>query len=369
MPNWMLYGATGFTGMLLAEEAVRRGHRPVLAGRSKAKLEPLARRLGLDYDTFALDDVYTPTGAVAGFDLVLHAAGPFTHTSAPMLHACLANGAHYLDITGEIPVYQQVFSHDAQARDKGIALIPGVGFDVVPTDCMALYVAQQVLNATTLDTVIDAIGGGGVSAGTSKSLLEILAAVGNVARRNGELVPIDLGGGARPFRSQGGTHTAVPIPWGDVETAYRTTGIPNITSYMVLKLPPAVQPLLPALGYVGQNLAKSALFRRLAGYWIDSAMRGSTPDAQEHERAYVYARASDGKGKAAEAWLETPEAYKFTALSAIRAVEKTLAQQPIGALTPALAFGADFVCEIEGTRRYDAQPRQTKRASRVGHSL
>jgi short subunit dehydrogenase-like uncharacterized protein len=352
--NWMLYGATGFTGVLLAEEAVRRGHRPVLAGRSKDKLEPLAQRLGLDYVAFTLDDVYTPTGAVEGFDLVLHSAGPFTHTSAPMLHACLTNRAHYLDITGEIPVYQNVFEHDAQAREKGVALIPGVGFDVVPSDCLALYVAQQVKDAVSLETVIHGVGG--VSAGTSKSLLEILGAVGNVVRRNGKLVPIDLGSGIKQFRMLDGTHDAMPIPWGDVETSYRSTGIPNITAYFVQNMQAGSKTMLPVAGYIGQSLAKNRLFRRLAGRWLDANVHGSSAHALEHGRSYVYARAADKNGNAAEAWLELREAYKFTALSAIRAVEKTLELKPVGALTPALAFGADFVLEIEGTCRYDELP-------------
>jgi short subunit dehydrogenase-like uncharacterized protein len=350
----MLYGATGFTGVLLAEEAVRRGHHPVLAGRSRDKLEPLAQRLGLEYVAFGLDDVFTPTGATEGFDLVLHAAGPFTHTSKPMLHACLTNGAHYLDITGEIPVYQNVFQQDAQAREKGIALIPGVGFDVVPTDCLALYVAQQVKHPVQLETVIHGVGG--VSAGTSKSLLEILAAVGNVVRRNGKIVPIDLGSGVKSFRMLDGTHQAMPIPWGDVETSYRSTGIPNITAYFTQDLRAGAGTLLPAAGFIGQMLAKSALFRRLAGRWIDANMRGSSADALENGHSYIYARAADEKRNAAEAWLETREAYKFTALSAIRAVEKTFELHPVGALTPALAFGADFVLEIEGSCRYDTLP-------------
>ncbi|MFN8371854.1 MAG: saccharopine dehydrogenase NADP-binding domain-containing protein [Anaerolineae bacterium] len=351
MTQWMIYGATGYTGTLLAEEAVRRGHRPLLAGRSKAKLEPLARRLGLDYAAFALNDVFTPTGATAGFDLVLHAAGPFTYTCAPMLHACLTNGAHYLDITGELNVFQHVFGHDVQARDKGIALIPGVGFDIVPSDCLALYVAQQVPKAVTLETVVRGLGE--VSVGTVKSTLEILGKTGNVIRRGGQLIPVDLGSGMREFTLMDGPHMALPIPWGDVETAYRSTGIPNITAYFVLKASPLGRALLPAIGFIGQTLAKSSLVRGLAGRVMDTNTEITAAD-RERGRCYLYARAADASGSYAEAWLETCEAYKFTALSAIRAVEKTLELKPVGALTPALAFGADFVLDIAGTQRRDS---------------
>ncbi|NWF70781.1 MAG: saccharopine dehydrogenase NADP-binding domain-containing protein [Chloroflexi bacterium] len=356
MTQWMLYGATGFTGTLLAEEAARRGLRPVLAGRSKAKLEALAKRLGLDFVVFGLDDVFTATGAVKGFDLVLHAAGPFMHTSAPMLRACLNNRAHYLDITGEISVFQHIFLHDAEARAAGIALIPGVGFDIVPSDGLALYVAQRVPGAKWLETALDALAPGSFTAGTAKSMLEIVRTVGIVVRRGGQLVPIDFGAGARQMRFASGERLAVPIPWGDVETSYHATKIPNITAFMALALPRVALPLLPVTGFALRALTHSALFRQGAGSLIERVVRGPSAEALAHGRSYLYARAWDDAGDSAEAWLETREAYAFTVLAALQAVAKTLELRPVGALTPSMAFGADFVLEIDGSRRYDTLP-------------
>ncbi|MCB9454253.1 MAG: saccharopine dehydrogenase NADP-binding domain-containing protein, partial [Anaerolineaceae bacterium] len=151
MTQWMLYGATGYSGRLLAEEAIRRGHQPLLAGRSEEKLQPLAESLGLEYRAVPLDDAEALTRAVSRVALVLHAAGPFMQTSPPMLAACLSAGTHYLDITGEIPVLRNIFTFDEAARERGIALISGVGFDVIPTDCLSRYVADQVSGATTLE--------------------------------------------------------------------------------------------------------------------------------------------------------------------------------------------------------------------------
>ena len=150
-PRWMIYGANGYTGTLVAREAVRRGQRPVLAGRSADKVAAVARELDLPTAAFDLADGAAVARALEGIEAVVNAAGPFVHTVEPMIRGCLAVGASYLDITGEIPVFQTTFSFDGPAMERGVCLMSGVGFDVVPTDCMARYVAEQLPDATTLD--------------------------------------------------------------------------------------------------------------------------------------------------------------------------------------------------------------------------
>src|SRR6266849_1625195 len=144
MPNWLIYGANGYTGELIAREAARRGHRPILAGRSADRIVPLARELGCESRAFALDRI---GDALDGIALALHCAGPFIRTSAPMVAACLRSGAHYLDITGEIPVFEAIMKRDADAKARGVTLLPGVGFDVVPTDCLAAMLARRMPDA------------------------------------------------------------------------------------------------------------------------------------------------------------------------------------------------------------------------------
>lgn len=104
--NWIIYGANGYTGELIAREAVRQGLKPTLAGRNKAKVEALAQELGLDYKAFGLDNVDAVSQQLQGFKLVMHCAGPFSATSKPMMEACIKAGTHYLDITGEISVFE-----------------------------------------------------------------------------------------------------------------------------------------------------------------------------------------------------------------------------------------------------------------------
>jgi short subunit dehydrogenase-like uncharacterized protein len=349
MSEWMLYGAYGYTGKLLVKEAVRRGHRPLLAGRNAQKLQAMAEEYSLDFLAIKLEDEAALATAVAGMELVFHSAGPFVHTVEPMIQACLTGQTNYLDITGEMPVFQTTYNYHRQAQASGIALIPGVGFDVVPSDCLAKYVVDQVPGAQELEIAIVALGK--TSPGTAKTFVEMLPK-GGWMRRDGKIVPLALGTGVKqiPFPN-GRLYTVMAVPWGDLSTAYWGMGTPNITTYLAmhrryLKLiswtAPIVQKLV-ALGPV-KGLAKSA-----AG-----TMHGPDRATRRSKRSYVWARAADGAGHSKEAWLETMEAYRLTALAGIRSVEKTLAQDLNGALTPAQAFGADFILEFEDTKRYES---------------
>ncbi|MCA9269835.1 MAG: saccharopine dehydrogenase NADP-binding domain-containing protein, partial [Planctomycetales bacterium] len=97
-PTWMLYGAYGYTGRLIAREAAARGMRPTLAGRDADKLRPLADELQLPLQAFSLDDTASVAAKLEGFALVLNCAGPFSQTAGPMIEACLQSRTHYLDI-------------------------------------------------------------------------------------------------------------------------------------------------------------------------------------------------------------------------------------------------------------------------------
>jgi short subunit dehydrogenase-like uncharacterized protein len=342
----MLYGATGYTGKLIAEEAIKRGHQPVLAGRSAEKLAPLAKKFGLPYSVVSLEDPVTLEKEVSQVNLVLHAAGPFIHTSDPMIRACLAGRAHYLDITGEISVFQNTLSCDGAAREKGVALISGCGYDVVPTDCLANFVAAQVPDADTLEIAISGLSG--YSSGTALTTLEALPK-GGLVRRNGKLIHQTLGKGARKVRFLDHPRTVFPIPWGDLVTAYCSTGIPNITTYSAL--PHSLRRLLSISGGSLEKLFKFGLVRSLASGILKKTAHGPGERVRLSAKSYAWAHARNPEGRAAQARLQTAEGYQFTAMASVRCVEKVLELCPSGALTPAQAFGADFVLEIPGTIR------------------
>jgi short subunit dehydrogenase-like uncharacterized protein len=347
--NWLLYGAYGFTGRLLVEEAVRRGHRPLLAGRSREKLVPLAEQYGLECHAYSLDDWDALGRSTEQVSLVFHAAGPFVHTAGPMREACLEAEAHYIDITGELPVFQSTYALHERALDKKIALVSGAGMDVIPSDCLALYVAEKVPGANWLETAI-ASSGSSVSAGTLKSSLE-MAPRGGLRRREGKLVANPLGKGARKMRFHDRERTVLPVSWGDLEAAYRSTCIPNITSY--LAFPPRLVGLVERSGWALRVILSPTPIRRLLQRLASRVAKGPSEAQRRTGRTRFWACASSPDGRRFEAGLESLESYRLTAEAGVRAVEKLLENPTSGALSPAQALGMNFILEVENTYRYD----------------
>ena len=228
MDEWILYGANGYTGELIAREASQRGLKPILAGRNGNRISPLAAELGCSAQVFALSDVTEIVKNLSGVGLLLNCAGPFSATAAPLMEACLRAGLYYLDITGEIDVIEAAFAHSERAKQSGISLIPAVGFDVVPSDCLAALLAARLPDATRL--LLAFTGAGRMSPGTTKTTIESLPKGGRV-RINGQITRVPLVWKSREIPFAEGTKTAVTIPWGDVATAYYSTGIGNIEVY------------------------------------------------------------------------------------------------------------------------------------------
>ncbi|MHB0970026.1 MAG: saccharopine dehydrogenase family protein [Thermoanaerobaculia bacterium] len=339
MSTWLLYGANGYTGRLIADEAVRRGERPILAGRNAREIESMARALSLEARVFALDE--NASSALDGVAAVLHAAGPFAHTSAPMLRACIASRAHYLDITGEISVFESIFARDAELRAGGITAIPGVGFDVVPTDCLASRLHARMPDATALALAFCARGGM-VSAGTMKTMIEGIPS-GGAIRRDGTIVRVPTAWDVREIPFSCGTRTAMTIPWGDIATAFRTTGIPNIRTYTAAH-PKRVR-MLRGLATVAPLLRIGPL--RAIALAIAGRRRGADEATRANSRVFLWGEAIDTAGNRIEETAETPDGYSLTARASVEAVRRVLRADALpGAWTPAQAFGASFLDEI-----------------------
>lgn len=347
MKNWLLYGANGYTGLLVIEEAFSRGHRPILAGRTESKIAPLAQKYGLAYRIFDLKSHEAICHALEDVSLVFLAAGPFVRTSEPMLRACLETQTHYIDITGEIPVFENTFNYNQLARERGICLMSGVGFDVVPTDCLGAYVAQRLPDANKLELAF--VMGSSPSGGTSKTAVEMMGR-GGFIRENGKLKSFPVGTGFQEMTfSSGKTFPVMPIPWGDLVTGFHSTGIPNIITY-------AAAPKLPGLRWillVLKNLMRAKALVKGTQKLIGLLMDGPDESAPNAPNGQIYARATNPKGQEVEAWLEVCPGYTFTARAGLLCLEKILASQLAGAFTPSMAFGPDLVLEVEGSKRFD----------------
>ena len=342
--NILLYGATGFTGKLIAREAHAKGAGIVLAGRNPKTLKAIAKKLDLDSQAFDLADRARLDAALKGVSVVLNAAGPFSATARPVADACLSNGAHYLDITGEIEVFEALFARDAEAKRAGVTLLPGVGFDVVPSDCLAAHLKRRLPDATHLTLYLSA--GLNVSRGTMKTMIENVA-VGARARRNGRLVTIaqpntgscDFGRGLRP---------TIQVAWGDVSTAFHSTGIPNIDVH--IEATPPLQALAWSPGLVRSLLALSPAQQLLKSF-VDFQPEGPTDEARLRGRGALVGVARN-KRETVRARLTTPEGYTLTAGTSLDAAMRVAAGDvKPGFQTPSLAFGPDYILGFERVTR------------------
>lgn len=347
MTQLLIYGAYGYTGELIARRAVELGLEPVLAGRRQRPLRELAVELGLGHRTFDLDDPARIVDSLEDVDAILHCAGPFQHTAKAMAAACIASGTHYLDITGEIDVLEGMAARSDKAAAAGTVLMPGVGFDVVPTDCLALYLSQRLPSATHLTLAF--ASSGGISRGTARTSIERVGS-GGAVRRDGEIVRVPAAWKTAEFDFACGRRTAVTIPWGDVATAFHTTGIGNITVYAAL--PAKALTMLKwsnRLGWLlGSAPAQAWLERK-----IDRRPPGPDAEARESGRVWLWGEVTDGENSVA-ARMITPEGYQLTTMTAVEAARRVLAGEvESGFRTPAGAFGAEFVLGFEGVERED----------------
>jgi short subunit dehydrogenase-like uncharacterized protein len=346
--NFLLYGATGFVGRIAAATAVQQGLRPVIAGRNAAALESQAAELGVEFRAFRLEDYQAIRAALRDLPVVLHCAGPYIHTAQPMATACLQTGTHYLDLTGEIPVYAGLAARNVEARERGVMLLPGVGFDVVPTDCLALYLKQRLPSATQLTLAFQTRGPAGLPPGTQRTVLELIP-FGDRVRRQGRLERPGKLPRSRMVDFGRGPVEVTRLTWGDVFMAYHSTGIPNIETFAVL--PQAVRTQMAVTAYLRPLFSLAPLRALLA--------RGIRPGPNEEQRARsstaVWGEVRDEHGNHAAARLYGPEAAViWTVQTALATVRKVLAgQAPPGFQTPARAYGPDFVLEGEGVTRED----------------
>ena len=344
----LIYGATGYSGQRLVEQARAAGLRPILGGRDPAAVASLATAMGLPWCAAAVTDPAALDAALDGVGVVLNAAGPFSRTAEAIADACLRNGAHYLDISGEVRVIERLTWRHAGARRAGTMLMPAVGFDVVPTDCLAAHVARRLPGACRLATAVTQPRF--LSMGSVATLLE--GADVGLMRRDGAMHPLAVGTCQRRFDFGWGPTTCLNVSFADLTTAYHSTGIPNVVTFV--EAPPIVQGILATSRMLGWAL-RWAPWRPLLQQWATLLPAdGDAGGARDDVTMRAVAEAEDGAGRRAVARLRTPEAYALTATAAIAILRRVLAGdvEP-GFQTPARVYGPDFVLSLPGVERED----------------
>jgi short subunit dehydrogenase-like uncharacterized protein len=345
--QFLLYGANGYTGRLIAIMANQYGLQPILAGRNEIEIRRLAEQLHYPYRIVDLDNKEQLTKAVSEVPVVLHAAGPFHRTAKPMIDACLQTGTHYLDITGEIPVFEMAKNYHKEAKQSGIMVMPGVGFDVVPTDCLSLFLKNLLPDAIQLKLAFASIGGT-LSHGTATTMAENLGE-GSAARVNGKLVKTALGNKGMWVDFGEKKLFVMTIPWGDISTAYHTTGIQNIETFTGIS--PKIYRLLKLQPLFNWAL-KTPLVRNYTKKKINQRPAGPTDEARSKGKSLVWGEVQNASGKKIQARLSGPDGYTLTVHSSLIITRKVLGGNfKPGYQTPASAYGPDLILEVPGVHR------------------
>ena len=335
----VVYGAYGYTGELVARRAAERGLSPVLAGRDSERLVRLSRELRCGWRAFPLSDPEALRRGISGAGAVVHCAGPFASTARPMAEACIGERVHYLDLTGELPVFQALLALDEAAEKAGVMLLPGAGFDVVPSDCLAAHLVRRLPGARAL--VIAIAGLDRPSRGTVRTALEHAGA----AARFRSAAPAK-----RTFDLGAGRVTGVAVPWADTFTAPRSTGVSDVTVYLCASL--ATRALLAAAPALAPVLASRTVREALAAL-ITRGERGPGPE-ERGGRTAILGEALDAAGKRVVSIQRHPDGYALTAFAAVEIAERVLRDEARpGWQTPSTAYGPDLVLALPGVTRED----------------
>lgn len=340
----LIYGAYGFTGSLIAERLIELGERPIIAGRNRARTKKLAQSMGLTSLVFDLKDRAAAEAALETASVVVNCAGPFADTWDAIVSTCINTKTHYIDITGEIDVISGCASRDQQAKAAGITLLPGAGFDVVPTDCLSAMLARNVPSATHLTLAFT--GMEQASHGTLKTMLPYLPQT-PLIRKDGQIVPrnlplvreVDFGKGPQKVQA---------LSWGDVASAWYTTGIGNIEVFM--KPPPGMGPMLNSPLWLRKLLASNTA-QPIVHRLLKFVPAGPNEKQRTETTCTVYGCATDKEGHSCEMVLRTPDGYNLTSHTAPEiAIRLAKGNCPTGYQTPAQAFGADFILQFDGCK-------------------
>ena len=343
MDKVFIYGAYGYTGRLIVDECLKYGIKPSIAGRNKEKIERYASSKDLDWTVLEVDDKARFEDWLKDADVLIHCGGPFIHTAGPVVEACLATNTHYLDITGEFQVFDLVQGYDEQAKKKGLMLLPGAGFDVVPSDCLASHLKEQLPQAQQLILAFTSKGGR-LSRGTTKTMIENLGDP-QVVRKNGVYEHKVMGTSTKTIDFGKFQQICMGISWGDISTAFYSTGIPNIEVFAG-----SSQEQISKVKKMAKLsfILKSKMVKNFLKSKLDKKPDGPADDKREAANMHLWGSISEND-RTIEGRLVTPNGYTLTANTSVLVARKILTGDfKAGYQTPATAYGSGLILEVEG---------------------
>ncbi len=345
--TFLLYGANGYSGELIARYASQYNLHPILAGRRKEAIEPLAAKYGLPYRIVDVNDSSALLTALKEVKVVMNAAGPFDQTARQLVEACLLTGTHYLDINGDIAVFEMIKKYDAAAQQAGILLLPGAGFDVVPTDCVALHLKSRMPDAVSLKLAFATIGGA-LSHGTATTMANKLGE-GGAARRKGKIVHEPLGQRGMWVDFGPKKLFVMSIPWADLSTAHFTTGIPDIECYTGISR--KLYYFLKLQGLFNWALRTDFLRKKLKAK-INRLPAGPSDAQRDRATGFVWGEATNAAGEKITTRLMGPEGYTITVHASLIITRKVLnGDFKTGYRTPAGVWGEGLINEVPGVSK------------------
>jgi len=326
----LIYGASGYTGKIIAARAKQLNIDFEIAGREPDKTRRLAEELAVDYHIFDVDTEYAWTKALEGKTVLINAAGPFKFTAEQAMKACLNAGVHYLDISAELDTYRLAQSLDKEAHEVGIQLISGAGL-FVSYDALVVHLSKLVAEPQYLKVGFRHYGG--FSRGSVLSSKNI-ADLGILIRRNGEII-YNPDPQSKMFSFGQEEVECIPTPLGGIILSYKSTGVPNIEEFFSLKLP-AIQ---------------------LQDLTSENLPDGPTKEERAAGRNGISAELTSKDGKVVKAYVDAPSGYDLTPLSVVAVAHRILnGDFKVGYQSPGSAYGEDIINDIPDTYLIENNP-------------
>jgi short subunit dehydrogenase-like uncharacterized protein len=349
----VLFGATGYTGRLVADAMAERGMTPVLAARSRDKLEAMAGELGGGLETAVADvsDPQSVSALVEQGDVLVTTVGPFTRWGGAAAAAATTAGAHYLDSTGEPGFIREVFERYGPAADgKGAAMLTAFGYDWVPGNLAgALALRNAGDDAVRVDIGYFIRGRGTPSGGTQASMVASMAEPG-FAFRDGRVRTERAAKRVRSFQVGSKKREGVSVGSSEHFTLPRVApGLREVNVYLGW-FGPMSRPM--QVFSLGTSVPGASRLLKMAGErFVKGSTGGPGVDARAKIGSHIVAVAYDEAGRElAEVNVKGVDGYTFTgrvlAWGAQLAADGGL--QGTGALGPVDAFG--LVALTDGCR-------------------